>query len=139
MLKVYSLRPTKYRLSSPSIIEGQNYGSLPRIRSWVQYYLLKIVRNGLHFINYKQWLARSNGRANYGIPRRVLRVYVDHFANLRYVKFCACNSHSQNKLYVVFCLSFSLKRLRFLAPAWLRENTAIFTADAVKSRQLHTR
>ena len=60
-------------------------------------------------------------------------------ANLRYVKFCGCNSHSQNKLCVVFCLSFSLKRLRFLVPAWLRENTAIFTANAGKSRQLYAR
>ena len=71
------------------------------------------------------------------------RVYddfkTDHYERkLKVCEVCNCNSHSQSKLYVVFRLSFSLKRLRFLTPAWLRENTAIFTANALKSRELIT-
>ena len=46
----------------------------------------------------------------------------DYERKLKVCEVCSCNSHSQNKLCVVFRLSFSLKRLRFLTPAWLREN-----------------
>ena len=82
---------------------------------------------------------RSNGRANYRIPRTVLCVttilnQTTTSTNLRYAKFCSCNSHSQTKQCVVFLLSFSLQRLQFLMPGWLWENTAIFTANAGKSR-----
>ena len=138
------MRSTKYRSSSPSSIKGQNYRSLPR--SWMQYHLLKIVRDGLHFLNYrrikkdKQWRQRSNERANYRIPRTVLCPVTTILnqtttsANLRYVKFCSCISHSQNKLCVVFRLSFSLKRLRFLTLAGLWENTAIFTNSEIREK-----
>ena len=62
----------------------------------------------------------------------------DYERKLKVCEVCSCNSHSQSKLCVVFRLSFSLKRLRFLKPGWLRENTAIFTANARKSRELIT-
>ena len=58
-------------------------------------------------------------------------------ANLRYVKFAVViRIHKVN--CVVIRLRFSLKRFWFLTPAWLRENKAIFTANARKSRELIT-
>ena len=61
-------------------------------------------RDGLHFINYQRiketssGSQRSNGRANYQISRTVFCVttilnQMTMSANLRYVKFCSCNSH----------------------------------------------
>ena len=147
----------KYRSSSPSSIKGQNYCSLPR--SWLQYHLLKIVRDWLHFINYRRIkkktssvLQGSNERANYRIPRTVwcLRRFYDDFkcdpppppptsANLRYVKSAVIiRIHKVNCMWYLR-LSFSFKRLRFLTAAWFRrENTAIFTANARKSQKLIT-
>ena len=55
----------------------------------------------------------------------------DYGRKLKVCEVCSYNWHSQSKLCVVFRLSFSLKRLQFLTPAWFRrENTAIFTANA---------
>ena len=62
----------------------------------------------------------------------------DYERQLKVCEVCSCNSHSQSKLCVVFCLSLSLKRLRFDA-SLVAENTAIFTANARKSRELHAR
>ena len=136
---------TKYRSSCPSSIKGQNYGSLPR--SWLQYHLLKIVRDRLHFISYrrikeKQAMSckdQTKGKTTESLEQ--FRVYDDfksgdYERKLKVCEVCSCNSHSQSKLCVVFRLSFFLKRLRFLTPAWLRENTAIFTTNTRKSREL---
>ena len=62
----------------------------------------------------------------------------DYERKLKVCEVCSCNSHSQSKLCVVFRLSFSLKRLRFDV-SLVAENTAIFTANARKSRELHAR
>ena len=62
----------------------------------------------------------------------------DYERKLKVCEVCSCNLHSQSKLCVVFRLSFSLKRLRFDA-SLVAENTAIFTANARKSRELHAR
>ena len=139
----------KYRSSSPSSIKGQNYGSLRR--SWLQYHLLKIVRNRLHFINYrrikKKQAVSCKDQLMKGSTTESLeqfRVYDDFKSDdyerkLKVCEVCSYNSYSQSKLCVVFRLSFSLKRLRFLTAAWFRrENTAIFTANARKSRELIT-
>ena len=50
-MRYFVKKSTVYKVSIelPFEKKGQNYGSLPR--SWVQYHLLKIVRDGLHFIN----------------------------------------------------------------------------------------
>ena len=142
----------KYRSSSPSSIKGQNYGSLPR--SWLQYHLLKIVRVRLHFINYRRIKKQKQAvscKDQTKVPTteslEQFRVYDDFKSDdydrkLKVCEVCSyiqINSHSQSKLCVVFHLRFSLKRIRFLTPAWFRrENTAIFAANARKSRELIT-
>ena len=87
---------------------------------------IKILKDGLHFINYRRinivknsGSQRSKERANYRNLRTVLCVLTildqtTTSAILRYVKFCSCNSHSHNKLCVVFRLS-SLMHIVFLS------------------------
>ena len=87
---------------------------------------IKILKEGLHFINYRRinivknsGSQRSNETANYRNQRTVLCVLTildqtTTSAILRYVKFCSCYSHSRNKLCVVFRL-FSLKHIVFLS------------------------
>ena len=87
---------------------------------------IKILKDGLHFINYRRinivknsGSQRSKERASNRNPRAALCVLtiLDQMttsAILRYVKFCSCNSHSHNELCVVFRL-FSLKHIVFLA------------------------
>ena len=88
---------------------------------------IKILKeDGWHFINYRTInIVKNSGsqtskeRANYRNPRAVLCVLTildqtTTSAILRYVKFCSCNSHSYNKLCVVFRL-FSLKHIVFLS------------------------
>ena len=108
----------KYRSSSPSSIKGQNYGSLSR--SWLQYHLLKIVRDRLHFINYRRIKNKQavsckdqmKGPTTESLEQ--FRVYDDFKSDDYERKVCSYNSYSQSKLCVVFRLSFSLKRLQFL-------------------------
>ena len=62
----------------------------------------------------------------------------DYERKRKVCEVCSYNSHSQSKLCVVFRLSFSLKRLRFLTAACFRwENTAIFTVNARKSQEFN--
>ena len=113
-------------------------------------HLLKIVRGRLHFINYRRIKKKQavsckdqmKGPTTESLEQ--FRVYDDFKSDdyerkLKVCEVCSYNSHSQGKPCVVFRLSFSLKRLRFLTAAWFRrENTAIFTANARKSRELIT-
>ena len=93
----------------------------------------------------KQWLANIKQEGKLPNPENCF-VCSDHFRSDDCERDLnnSCNSHSHNKLCVVFHLFFFKAYcistiLRFLTPAWLRGNTAVFTVNARKSRELHAR